>query len=117
MGYMISEILKLSGILTLLTSGVLMAHYTWYNLSPQSKTTTNLAFSALGFGAEAFVFAYLGLIFFSNTKLEYSWQFFVSELMIIITGRFIGVIGLLYTLSFIFGHKRQLEFKEALFFC
>lgn len=115
LGYMISEILELSGIITLLTSGVLMAHYAWYNLSPQSKTTTSLAFGAIGFGAEAFVFAYLGLTFFSYTSYEWSWQFFVSEFFVILVGRFFGIVGLLYVVSFILNHKRELTFKEAMF--
>jgi len=32
--YMISESTENSGIITLLTCGITMAHYTWYNLSP-----------------------------------------------------------------------------------
>jgi len=32
--YVTAEIIKYSGIITLLTCGVTMAHYGWYNLSP-----------------------------------------------------------------------------------
>lgn len=32
--YMVSEAMAESGIITLLTCGITMAHYTWYNLSP-----------------------------------------------------------------------------------
>jgi NhaP-type Na+/H+ or K+/H+ antiporter len=32
--YILSEISELSGIITLLTCGIVMSHYTWYNLSP-----------------------------------------------------------------------------------
>ena len=35
--YCVSEVLECSGIISLLTCGVIMGHYTWYNLSPQSK--------------------------------------------------------------------------------
>jgi sodium/hydrogen exchanger-like protein 6/7 len=103
---MVSELFELSGIISLLTSGVLMAHYAWYNLSPQSKTTTSLAFGAIGFGAEAFVFAYLGLTFFSYASYEWSWQFFISEFFVIVIGRFLGIIGLLYGVSILFGQER-----------
>ena len=34
LSYVTSEIAGYSGIITLLTSGVVMAQYTWYNLSP-----------------------------------------------------------------------------------
>lgn len=115
LGYMFSELFELSGIITLLTSGILMAHYAWYNLSPQSKQTTSLAFGAIGFGAEAFVFAYLGLTFFSYNDYEWSWQFCVSEFFVVIIGRFLGTVGLLYTVSFILNHERELSFNEAIF--
>ena len=32
--YYASETMKLSGMISLLTCGITMAHYTWYNLSP-----------------------------------------------------------------------------------
>ena len=92
-----------------------MAHYAWYNLSPQSKQTTSLAFGAIGFGAEAFVFAYLGLTFFSYTSYEWSWQFFIAEFFVIIVGRFLGIVGLLYITSFVLNHTRELSFKETMF--
>lgn len=38
--YMVSELLEQSGIITLLICGVVLAHYAWYNLSPQAKHGT-----------------------------------------------------------------------------
>lgn len=37
LAYGVAELFHWSGIIALLTSGILMAHYTWYNLSPQAK--------------------------------------------------------------------------------
>ena len=34
LSYAIAELIHCSGIIALLTCGILMAHYTWYNLSP-----------------------------------------------------------------------------------
>lgn len=34
LSYCISEFIHCSGIIALLTCGILMSHYTWYNLSP-----------------------------------------------------------------------------------
>ena len=34
LSYTVAEILHLSGIIALLSCGVMMGHYTWYNLSP-----------------------------------------------------------------------------------
>lgn len=37
LSYLTSEVAEYSGIITLLTSGIVMAHYSWFNLSPQGK--------------------------------------------------------------------------------
>jgi solute carrier family 9 (sodium/hydrogen exchanger), member 6/7 len=63
--YAVGEMVHVSGIISLLTSGIVMAHYGWYNLSPQGKVLSSAAFQVIGFGLEAFVFAYLGLSYFS----------------------------------------------------
>ena len=63
--YFISEAQEFSGIITLLTCGIFMAHYTWYNLSPQGKTISSVAIGMLGSGAESVVFAYIGLCTFT----------------------------------------------------
>ena len=44
LAYLLSELIHCSGIISMLTCGILMAHYTWYNLSPQSKNVTAVAF-------------------------------------------------------------------------
>lgn len=60
------------------------------------------------------MFAYLGLTFFSYTNYEWSWQFILLEMAVIIVGRFIGVVGLVYFLS-IFRHRKRVSFKQLLF--
>ena len=63
--YFVSEYGEFSGIISLLTCGITMAHYTWYNLSPQGKTISSVAIGMLGSGAESVVFAYIGLCTFT----------------------------------------------------
>jgi NhaP-type Na+/H+ or K+/H+ antiporter len=63
--YYCSEAAEQSGMISLLVSGITMAHYTWYNLSPQGKTISSVSFSIFGAAAEAFVFAYIGLCTFT----------------------------------------------------
>jgi NhaP-type Na+/H+ or K+/H+ antiporter len=43
-GYFISEIFNLSGIVSLLSTAIVMTHYTFFNLSPQGKNTTSILF-------------------------------------------------------------------------
>lgn len=68
-----------------------MAHFTWYNLSPQGKTVSSVTFSITGSAAESFVFAYLGLCTFSYAARQdsYPWDpyFIMIVLAIVILAR------------------------------
>ena len=44
LAYCVTELFHFSGIIALLVSGIFMAKYSWYNLSPQSKQVTSIAF-------------------------------------------------------------------------
>jgi len=63
---------------------------------------------------EAFVFAYLGLTFFTYEAFDWSWQLFLTEVFVIFVGRFIGTIGLVYTIG-LCGHKKQVNLNEMIF--
>ena len=66
--YFLSEASELSGIISLLTCGITMAHYTWYNLSPQGKTISSVTVSVFGSAAEGIVFTYIGLCLFTYAE-------------------------------------------------
>jgi len=51
----------MSGITSLLTCGIVQSSYTYYNLSPQGKTTSTLTVTFLGTAAEAMVYSYIGI--------------------------------------------------------
>jgi NhaP-type Na+/H+ or K+/H+ antiporter len=114
LSYVISEVSESSGIISLLTAGVVMAHYTWYNLSPQGKQSSFIVFQFLGYATEAFVFAYLGLTFFTYTDLKWSPSLFLAELGVILVGRFFGTIGLMAFMRMI-GFKSDITLKELIF--
>jgi NhaP-type Na+/H+ or K+/H+ antiporter len=54
------------------------------------------------------------LTFFAYYDYPWSWQFILVEILIIIVGRYLGTLGLVYFLS-IFGHKRKVTFREICF--
>ena len=97
--YVVAEIIHYSGIITLLTCGVTMAHYGWYNLSPQGQTSANVVFSFLGFLAEGFIFSYLGLTFFSYRFMPFSISFIGVLFAIILVGRAMATLGLVSLLK------------------
>jgi len=125
--YFVSETLGESSIISLLTCGICMAHYTWYNLSPQGKTISSITISIFGSAAESFVFAYIGLCTFTYTRFEqgedapleeekYPWSvsFIVIMCTIIIVGRTIAV-WTAHGLVSLCSKKPDVTFKELLF--
>ncbi|CAI9771034.1 unnamed protein product [Fraxinus pennsylvanica] len=61
LSYMISELFNLSAILTVFFCGIVMSHYTWYNVTENSRVTTKHTFATLSFVAEIFIFLYVGM--------------------------------------------------------
>lgn len=104
--YVLAEIWQLSGIITLLVCSVMMANYTWYNMSPQGKQSSVVIFKFLGFLAECFVFSYLGLTFFSYKAFEWSSELILVELVVILIGRGLGTFGLFGILK-LFGYEKE----------
>lgn len=104
-----------------------MAHYTWYNLSPQGKTMSSITISVFGSAAESFVFAYIGLCTFTytsfeeetditKTEIKYPWSisFIVVMSAIIIVGRFLAVWSA-HGLVMLCSKTRDVTVKELLF--
>lgn len=63
--YVLAEGIHLSGIMAILFCGIVMSHYTHYNLSTVTQITMQQTLRTLSFIAETCVFAYLGLALFS----------------------------------------------------
>ncbi|KAK9282389.1 hypothetical protein L1049_005306 [Liquidambar formosana] len=61
LSYMMAELFYLSGILTVFFCGIVMSHYTWHNVTENSRVTTKHAFATMSFVAEIFIFLYVGM--------------------------------------------------------
>ncbi|KAM3267374.1 hypothetical protein P3S67_032424 [Capsicum chacoense] len=61
LSYVMAAMFDLSGILTVFFCGIVMSHYTWHNVTTNSKVTTRHAFATLSFIAEIFIFLYVGM--------------------------------------------------------
>lgn len=63
--YVLAEGIHLSGIMAILFTGIVMSHYTHFNLSTVTQITMQQTMRTLAFIAETCVFGYLGLAIFS----------------------------------------------------
>lgn len=114
--YYLSEIAEQSGIASLVTCALVEAHYAWYNLSPQGKHVTSVAFQTFGYGAESFVFSFIGLSLMFYTDYPYSWQFICAEFFIIIIGRYAAICLSYYMFACFKGDQsNKLSFREITF--
>lgn len=106
--------IRMSGIISLLTCGIVQSHYTYYNLSPQGKITSTLTISFLGSAAEAGIYSYIGLSLYSNLNGWWSWDFILYETIIVIVGRFVAIFGCFYTFNLCF-KSRTINARELVF--
>jgi len=91
--YALAEGLHLSGIMAILFCGVVMSHYTHYNLSPVTQITMQQTMRTLAFVCETSIFIYLGLGIFSFPhRVELSLV--VWSLVLILLGRALNIFPL-----------------------
>lgn len=93
-----------------------MAHYAWYNLSPQGKHVTSVMIQTLGYSGEAIVFSLIGLSSMFYKNYPYSWQFIVAEFFIVIIGRYAAISLSYYMFECVKGDpSNKLNFREITF--
>jgi sodium/hydrogen exchanger 8 len=68
---MLAEGLGLSGIVSILFTGIVMKHYTFSNLSEKSQQFAHAFFHLISSLAETFVFIYMG---FDIAMEQHSWS-------------------------------------------
>eukprot|EP00038_Savillea_parva_P009281 m.182468 g.182468 ORF g.182468 m.182468 type:complete len:632 (+) comp15536_c0_seq1:261-2156(+) len=95
--FLIGEAGGLSGIVAVLFCGITQAHYTFGNLSEESKTTTKTFFGLVNFLAENFIFSYIGLSFFTYKCHKWDVGFIIWSLVTIVVSR----AAMIYPISFL----------------
>lgn len=105
--YSLAEGLKLSGIMAILFCGIVMSHYTHFNLSPMTQITVQSIFRTTAFMAETCVFAYLGMAIFSF-KHQFRPAFVIWTIILCLLGRAVNI----YPLSSLVNQFRDVKISR-----
>ncbi|KJE97686.1 solute carrier family 9, variant [Capsaspora owczarzaki ATCC 30864] len=97
--YLAAEAVGLSGIVSVLFTGMGQAHYTFNNLSEESQNRTKQFFELLNFLAENFVFSYLGLSLFTFPSHVWRPGFIIVSILACILSRMCNVFPLSFVLN------------------
>lgn len=92
--YFFSNGTHMSGIVTLLFTGITLKHYAHDNMSLRSKRATKFVFQILSQLSENFIFIYLGINLFTQDNLDYKPLFILVTLAFICVGRYAAVAPL-----------------------
>ena len=99
--YILAELLHWSGILSLISCGIVQAHYAFRNISSESLTTVQYFIKMVASVSDCIIFLYLGMAFFDHH--EWNTAFVLSTIVIITVVRFLAI----YFLAFIVNKLRK----------
>ncbi|XP_052291063.1 sodium/hydrogen exchanger 6 isoform X3 [Citrus sinensis] len=110
--YMLAEGLGLSGIVSILFTGIVMKRYTFSNLSENSQRFVSAFFHLISSLAETFVFIYMG---FDIAMEKHSWShlgFIFFSILFIIVARAANVFSCAYLVNLARPAHRQIPLKH-----
>ncbi|XP_061385775.1 sodium/hydrogen exchanger 6 isoform X3 [Danaus plexippus] len=114
--FLIAEVCELTGVVAVLFCGICQAHYTYNNLSSDSRNRTKQLFELLNFLAENFIFTYIGVSMFTFPKHHFDPWFIIAGFLTSTLGRAVNI----YPLSFLLNLGRKppipVNFQHMLFF-
>ncbi|ALC37979.1 Nhe1 [Drosophila busckii] len=113
--YMLAEGIRLSGIMAILFCGIVMSHYTHFNLSTVTQITMQQTMRTMAFIAETCVFAYLGLAIFSF-KHQVELSFVIWSIVLCLIARACNIFPLAYLVNKFREHKINNKMQFIMWF-
>lgn len=114
--FLAAEVANWSGIVAVLFCGITQQHYTYKNLTEESRVRSIQTFELMNFLAENFIFTYIGLSVFAFTGHQWNPGFIAWTFLAIIVGRFLNIYPLSFLLNL--GRTRTIpfNFQHMMFF-
>ncbi|XP_078443397.1 Na+/H+ (sodium hydrogen) exchanger 3 isoform X2 [Wolffia australiana] len=116
LSYMLAELFRLSSILTVFFSGIVMSHYAWHNVTESSRTTTRHAFATMSFIAETFIFLYVGMDALDVEKWKVSKTSFSTSsgiYAVILSLVLVGRAAFVFPLSALSNHMSSTSYDRS----
>ncbi|XP_053526621.1 sodium/hydrogen exchanger 7 isoform X2 [Artibeus jamaicensis] len=114
--FLLAEACGFTGVVAVLFCGITQAHYTYNNLSVESRGRTKQLFEVLHFLAENFIFSYMGLALFTFQKHVFSPIFIIGAFVAIFLGRAAHIYPLSFFLNLGRRHKIGWNFQHMMMF-
>ncbi|KAK4703146.1 hypothetical protein P7C70_g3072, partial [Phenoliferia sp. Uapishka_3] len=105
--YFFSNALTMSGIVSLLFCGVTLKHYAYHNMSQRTQRTSRYMFGILAQLSENFIFIYLGLSLFTQTKLVYKPMFILVTAIAVCIARYCAVFPISKVINTVYKARGQ----------
>ena len=106
----------LSGIMTILTSGILMSHYSLPNLSKQSSVAIMGTSNSLAMICETLTFLYTGFALFAFDNNQWHIPFVCFTILFCLIGRFLNIIPLTGILNLYRTNKIGFKYQFIMWF-
>ncbi|CAH2223403.1 sodium hydrogen exchanger 7 isoform X1 [Pelobates cultripes] len=114
--FLLAEACGFTGVVAVLFCGITQAHYTYNNLSVESRNRTKQLFEVLHFLAENFIFSYMGLALFTFQKHVFNPIFIVGAFVSVFVGRAAHIYPLSFFLNLGRRHKIGWNIQHMLMF-
>uniref|UniRef100_A0A8D2Q2M2 Sodium/hydrogen exchanger n=1 Tax=Varanus komodoensis TaxID=61221 RepID=A0A8D2Q2M2_VARKO len=114
--FLLAEACGFTGVVSVLFCGIAQAHYTYNNLSVESRSRTKQLFEVLHFLAENFIFSYMGLALFTFQKHVFSPVFIIGAFIAVFLGRAAHIYPLSFFLNLGRRHKISWNFQHMMMF-
>jgi len=114
--YLLGEVCEMSGIVAVLFCGIFQAHYTFHNLSLESKLRTKQLFEVLNFLCENFIFSYIGVSMFTFSRHKFNFIFIFGAFIAIIIARAANIYPLSFLLNLGRRKKIPAKFQHMMWF-